>query len=281
MVEPLSTAIVATGAAAILKEPVQRLLGPTADFFGKEMAAFVEKRAETWKRVSDNAVEKLGERLDVPGSVSPRLLKAILDEGTLSEDTVVVDYYGGVLASSRSADGANDMAICATAQIARMSSHQLRAHYLIYSTLRALYRHVRPSLNFDDDRNKLRFAFPLDRFCQAMGWIVERDSERVMELVEHVLYGLHREGLISQHAYGNPLQLKATIGSYHQPDRFVGMVSISPHGLYLFMVAMGCEQCEQSRFFDCTTTIDGVPKSIRDAWSIERIGFWGSGPEPL
>lgn len=106
--DPITT--VGTGLAVIgSKDVLVKILGPTADYVGGEVKNFVQKCNVNLDNIFVRAQKKLGSRIDEPGAVSPRVLKHVLDEGRFCEDSIVADYYGGVLASSKSEVNRDDM----------------------------------------------------------------------------------------------------------------------------------------------------------------------------
>ena len=76
--DPLT--IIGTTGLAVLgtKDLLIKLLGPTADYVGGEVAGFVEKCNVNLDSVFSRATKKLGARIDEEGSVSPRVLRQIL-----------------------------------------------------------------------------------------------------------------------------------------------------------------------------------------------------------
>jgi hypothetical protein len=83
------------------KDLVLKMLGPSADYIGEALAQYTEKAHKNLGRVVANAVGKARDRLDEEGSVPPRVLMEVANQGLYAEDPVTVDYLGGVLASSR------------------------------------------------------------------------------------------------------------------------------------------------------------------------------------
>ena len=127
MVEP-GTAIAAVGAiagATKLGAPlVQRVLGPTADLLGNELADWTERRLTNVGRVVENAAKKLPPDADPEGAVAPRVLARIIADGSFCEDDVGVEYLGGVMASSRSGVSRDDRGATLAALIGRMSTYE-------------------------------------------------------------------------------------------------------------------------------------------------------------
>jgi hypothetical protein len=98
----------------------------------KGVAADLEARVRTnLSRIGQNAERKTaGQALEA----NARVLSKALIEGGYAEDEIVVDYLGGVLAASTSDDAAAPI----IAQIGRLSSVQLRLHFVIYREIRRL-----------------------------------------------------------------------------------------------------------------------------------------------
>ena len=82
-------------------ELLRDITKPTAVYMGEYLKNYVEKRIQNVNRIAENAKEKLGNRVNLPGTVSPRVLKAICDEGSFMEDQLMGEYMGGVLASAK------------------------------------------------------------------------------------------------------------------------------------------------------------------------------------
>ena len=124
-----------------MREIINKVLGPTAEYLGEEILAGVKKkRAENTWNIFSNAEKKLGDKLDRPGQVPPKVLRTIINEGSYSDDAVATEYLGGVLASSRTEEGRDDRGDRLAKLISNMSIYQLRSHYLIYSTtIRAIF----------------------------------------------------------------------------------------------------------------------------------------------
>lgn len=93
MVDPATIALL--GPAYL----VGKILGPTADYIGEGVREWTQRRTENVKRVFLRAGDKLGDELEQPGAVPPRVLKAVLDEAQFADDELMADYLGGVLAT--------------------------------------------------------------------------------------------------------------------------------------------------------------------------------------
>src|SRR6266496_693093 len=117
--EPAS-GIAILGTAIGSAKIVEKLLGPTADYLGTGLRSWTEKRVENTRRIFTHAAKLLGDRLESPGSVPPKVLKGILDDGSFCDDELSAEYFGGVLASSRTGVSRDDRGASFTALLGRL-----------------------------------------------------------------------------------------------------------------------------------------------------------------
>jgi hypothetical protein len=257
MVEPVTTVGLGAIAAYLGKDGLQKLLGPTADYLGGGLKDFTQRRIETIGRVFQNATKKLGKRIDKPGEVPPKILKSIVDDGSYSNDELAVEYLGGILASSRSEQGRDDRGARMSKMVDSLSTYQLRTHYLIYSTVRTLFRDK--SLILDPEgRARMQIFLPISGYAAAMEFSRE-EQKKFNALATHVFFGLSADCLIETEWWI----------AHHQDlkKRFAGaaedgiLCAPSAPGAELFLWAFGIsDQPEDYIFdpaFDCT--IGGLP----------------------
>lgn len=114
------------------EEIVKQLLGPSSEYIGIAARDSLKYGVENVGRILCNTCERLGNKLADPGLVHPRVLKGIVDEGRVVDDVFSVEYFGGLLASARTADTQDDSAIAFLSTVKSLSSHQLRLHFIIY-----------------------------------------------------------------------------------------------------------------------------------------------------
>ena len=86
----------------------ERLIGPTVDYIGQGINTWTEKKVNNLRTIFSKAIEKAGDKLDEDGSVPPRVLNGILNEGAFCEDLLTAEYFSGVLTSSRTSTGRDD-----------------------------------------------------------------------------------------------------------------------------------------------------------------------------
>ncbi|TAM45060.1 MAG: hypothetical protein EPN55_09405 [Gammaproteobacteria bacterium] len=214
------------------KDILVKILGPTADYVGGELKNLVQKCNVNLDNIFIRAQAKLGPRLDEPGTVSPRVLKHILDEGRFCEDSIVADYYGGVLASSKSEIDRDDRGVAVLATIKSLSVYQLRLHYLFYSIVYGIYNGKGKSLG--TDRNEMSVYIPLSVYMQAMDF---GPHEEPGAILIHSVEGLVRSGLVeSRYSYGSKEHLAKTFSDATEPGL---IMTPSVYGAEVFLWGQG------------------------------------------
>ena len=163
--DPITT--VGAGLAVIgSKEILVKILGPTADYIGGELQGVVQKCNVNLDNIFVKAANKLGSRIDEPGQVNSRVLKHILDEGRFCEDELVAEYYGGILASSKTGIERDDRGVSIISGIKQLSIYQVRLHYLYYFLLNQLLSDK--NLSLGTERTKMNIYIPINVYLQAM-----------------------------------------------------------------------------------------------------------------
>ena len=126
----IGTGLVLAGSAAASKDLLVKLLGPTTDYLGEGMKNCVQKSQKNLEKIFNHALCVLGSDIETYGEVSPRILKQIISEGAFFEDELTAEYFGGVLASSRSNNSKDDRGLTHLSVVCTMSSYQIRTHYM-------------------------------------------------------------------------------------------------------------------------------------------------------
>ena len=232
--EPLT--VVGSGLAVLgSKDILTKLLGPTADYVGGEIRGFVEKCNVNLDNVFVKAVRKLGERLDEKGTVSARVLRHVVDEGRFCEDEIVAEYYGGVLASSRSPSGRDDRGVALLSVIKSLSVYQVRFHCLVYALMRQHYFGQDLNLGDQHDCLKMRLFIPTPVYDKAMEFSSDENGGAIMI---HCLFGLKKQDLLHDMLSGDPDFLYPRFPSLK--DKGPGMI-VSPSilGAELYLWASG------------------------------------------
>jgi hypothetical protein len=228
------TGLTLLGTALGSKNVVERILGPTADYLGGQMLAWTERSVRNVGRVFESARRKLGDKLEAPGAVPPRVLKGVLQEGPFCDDELAAEYFGGVLASSRSQIGRDDRGATFTALVGRLSTYQIRTHFLFYSLIRILYGGSSENIAMPEGRNRLQTFVPITGYFTAMEF---RKGEDAWGILSHVMFGLSREALIEDNfLFGGPEALRSRFAGAGLP----GILFLpSGLGVELFLWAHG------------------------------------------
>jgi len=184
---------------------VEKILGPTAEYLGYGLRDWTEKRVENVQRIFEKAHSKLGNAVDAPGSVPPRVLKEVLDEGSFCDNEIAAEYFGGVLASSRTAIGRDDRAASYLKVISELFSYQLRYHYICYYWFRELFKGFGLRPTFAEDLEKMHLFIGESFVIPAMEFIVGEDGANILM---HCQSGLVRHDLIEITAWGKPEHMK-------------------------------------------------------------------------
>ncbi len=182
----LGTAI---GSAKVL----EKILGPTADYIGSGLKSYTEKGISNIGKIFKSAKDRLGEKLEEPGKVHPKVLKEILEGGYFCEDELSTEYFGGVLASSRTTIERDDRGSSFLKLVQKLSAYQVRAHYIFYSSFYNLYEGRELNPQYMDQRKRLYFAISEKEFNETMDFVQNEDPDVI---IPHILNGLRGESLI-------------------------------------------------------------------------------------
>jgi len=212
----------------------EKILGPTAEYIGDGLKLFTQKSVRCVAKIFRNAEKKLGEKIDEPGAVPPKVLKAILQDGAFCDDDLSVEYFGGVLASSRSEISRDDRGASFLSLVSRLTSYQLRSHYVIYDSIKRVFSGREISPTDTGGRMQLEVFFAIRAYSRGMELT---DKEDLDSLLPHVLFGLAKENLIDQgFAYGDADSIKER---YSRADQGGFLVRPSALGVELFCWAHG------------------------------------------
>jgi hypothetical protein len=213
------------------------------------------------------AAGMLGDALNEPGVVPPRVLKETLDGGYFCEDEITAHYFGGVLASSRSRVVRDDRGATYAALISRLSAYQIRSHHVLYATAKRV--HGGKVVNVLDQRERnehLKTFIALEEMCGALEL---GDDEDANVLLPHVFHGLAREGLIDDRvSWGSGAYLQKQYGMVLAHP---GLVFVpSPLGIELHLWAFGLGRLPHRDFLALSRVLDDLP-GIRYPQGLIRI----------
>lgn len=268
MVEPVTTVGMGAIAAYLGKDGLQKLLGPTADYLGQGLRQVAEKRVENIGRIFSKATEKLGDRINNPGEVPPRVLKTVLDEGSFCDNELAAEYFGGVLASSRTENGRDDRGARIAKVIDSLSTYQLRSHFLMYASIKHVFKGNGLRFNIEG-RPKLKIFLPFSGYLPAMDFN-DKESQQAAQIISHVFFGLNADGLIEDAwKYGQKEHLTDMC-----PEVQEGGIICQPSalGAELFLTAFGHADKPLEYIFDDAfiPAIIDVPPFVYGALPVKR-----------
>ncbi len=226
----------AAGSYFGLKDLVPKLLGPTADYLGGELKGLTEKGVKNVQRVFRAAEKRLGNQIDQPGQVHPRVVKNILAEAYFCDGPVAAEYFGGILASSRCIDQRDDRGAYFAALVGRLSSYQIRSHYVLYQCFKHVFNGRRLPITRAELRDKASVFVPLTNYVHAMDC---EPYEGLTPYLEHATVGLINESLLSDYFIEGTVR-ELGEGTLPNHEKVVGLVAAPTRlGLELFLWSHG------------------------------------------
>jgi hypothetical protein len=256
----VGTGLAILGGGELSKDMLGKMLGPTAEYLGEGMQQWTERRMNNVRRVFSKAERKLGDGIERPGAIPPRVLKTVLEEGQFADDEVVAEYLGGVLASSRTESGRDDRAASMGHVIASLSTYALRTHYVFYAAAR------RHEVGGDPARWRTGRGYldpqvfiSTQDYTRAMDFTGD-EAESLMGIVTDTMLSLTRADLIHHWVVGSTEHLRANVANVHFPGQGV-VLSLSQYGVALFCAAHGIRGDPFDAFVDEGTRfeIEGGP----------------------
>jgi hypothetical protein len=244
MIDP-GTGLTILGGAIGGSKVVEKILGPTSEYIGDQIKEWTKKRVENTSKIFKNAEQKLGDKIFENGKVSPKVLKGILEDGAWCEEELQVEYFGGVLASSRTGVSRDDRGAYFVSLIGRLTTYQLRTHYLLYHLLKKHFNGQK--INMDDGNNwsDLEVFLPLETFYNAMDF-TDKESENWSNLLSHSIWGLDKENLLTGFSWGDKEHIQK---KFKQANSNGILFQPTKSGVELFMWAYGHGQEQVNVFF--------------------------------
>lgn len=246
----LGTGLAILGSAKV----IEKVLGPTAEYVGEGLQRWTENRVRNVKKIFSIAVERLGDDINRSGEIPPRVLKGVLDEGSYVVNEIGAQYFGGILAASRTTDKYDDRGVAFIELLTRMSSYQIRLHYILYRALKEMYDKYQYSVTNEKDRHELQMLIPLNSLKKSLG--VHRNE--FSKILTHSSFGLYRESLVESFFWGAPQDFYQKFD--HIKDLRVGVESFrftpSSFGVELFLWVHGMKDVDMNNFFSTKIDVD-------------------------
>ena len=187
-VERIMTDLVAIGAlGAAAGWAASKVLGPTLDEMGDDLKTLYARGRD---RLFDKAARKIAD--DDNKQANLRAARDILWNGAFSKDELSLEYFSGLLAASRSIDGADDSTIPFVDCVKSMSSQQTLLHYSIYHAFGNMV--VNGIDGGKRDRHKSAYDIVGHEKICLISWGERQDIN---------LFTLQKIGLISSFNYGS------------------------------------------------------------------------------
>lgn len=267
MPEPTTVGLAAL-VAYLSKDGVSKILGPTADYLGGQFKEFTQKRIENVGKIFSNAEKKLGNKIDRPGQVPPKVLKTIINDGSYSDDVITVEYFGGVLASSKTEVGRDDRGSRLAKMIDNLSAYQIRSHYLIYFTIAELFSSSVNSFHLPENRRKMQLFMPLQNYSEAMEFTQQEWNNGY--ILNHIFHGLNTDGLIDTWRWGSQEQLKKIVNNV-PGDGVICTPTALGAELLLWAFGHGDKGLNFLLTSDFSSEIEGIPKSVSNSVATQSM----------
>jgi hypothetical protein len=244
MIDP-GTGLTILGGAIGSAKVVEKILGPTADYIGGQLKEWTVKKVNNTANIFKNAEKKLGNKINEDGKVPAKVLKGILEEGAWCEEELQVEYFGGVLASSRTGISRDDRGAYFISLISRLSTYQLRTHYIVYQLIKDYFDGQPFNIGDSKDRREMELFIPFTTYTQAMDFTLE-ESNKFVNILTHSIWGLNKEDLIDQIHYGPVDFIQKKYSDAKESGIILQPTSL---GVELFMWAYGHGQRADNDFF--------------------------------
>jgi len=169
-----------------------------------------------------------------------------LQEGAFCDDELSAEYFGGVLASSRSEIPRDDRGAAILSLVSRLTTFQISAHCIFYYLFKVLFDGKPLSPTIESNVLKMMIFVPRATFFEAMEF---SDREDINVLTSHVMFGLRKEELIGVHfAYG----AVDNIQRYWVDADCPGLIlEPSTLGVELFLWAYGVGNLPVEEYLNC------------------------------
>ncbi|HEX3249643.1 MAG TPA: hypothetical protein VHS05_09455 [Pyrinomonadaceae bacterium] len=234
-------------------------MGPTADYVGIGLQNWAEKRVKNASRIFEKAAQKLGPKIDEPGAVPPRILKDVLQEGSYCDDELTAEYFGGVLASSRSEVPRDDRAATYLKLTSELSTYQIRFHYICYATWRKMFTGSGLRPTFGVDLDKMWIFLPASFLLRAMEFT---NAEPAPDILIHCMSGLERHETLRFSHWGsvehvNPLNAAR---GWCEVNEYGLCVAPTQFGIDYWLWAIGVGQTSITKFLQDDLTLPRLPE---------------------
>lgn len=199
--------IIVTGGVATAAYVAQQLFGKTLAEMGDDLNKIYKANRD---KILSNAAKKVTDPND-GAKPNLRVARDVIWNGAVTDDEVCAEYFGGLLAASRSDDGKDDSVLIYVDCIKALSSKQLHLHFVIYNSLHKMLVEVgspiKPGMQ--------------DELSQKQVWFSTNELMRLGLNLVIDMNVLHRQGLVSSYAMNqHVVGIKALPYSQASPTTF-------------------------------------------------------------
>lgn len=198
---------------------IENVLGPTSETLGQDLNTL-------YKKGTDKIFRKSMQKIDNPTdnkTANLRVARDVFFNGAFTDSDITAEYFGGILASSRTKDGKDDSGIFYLDIVKSLSSEQLKTHYIVYNMFHQLLQTEPPHRDFGMANNAELSNFKI--FVPSFDLVTKNFNE-----LGYLLFGLHSKKLI-ENFHSHNIKLKN--------NKILPIIEINPTtlGVQLFSVA--------------------------------------------
>lgn len=245
---------------------VEKVLGASCAYFEEKTTKWSKGNLTSLSKIIQYATHKLGDALENGNSVPAKVIDQVLEHGPLCQEDLQLDYLGGILASSRN-DDKSSLGVFLPPVVRMLSAYQLRTHYLLYHLLKSHFNGKVIDTDNHEALENLEIYLPYATFYYAMNF-TEFEGVNWENIMNHVMYGLNKEDLVTNFFNGEKDKLKNRFkdvtedGIIFQPTK---------HGLELFVWAYGYGQKNTNAFFSTELNFDNEHELEIGASYVTRV----------
>jgi len=207
---------------------LQKAFGPALSEFGEDLKKLYAKGRDKLLSVAYRKIHDHGDGKQA----NLRVIRDVLWNGAFTDDEVCAEYFGGILAASRSDDGKDDGAIQFVGVIKSLSAKQLRLHYIIYNCLNKLLVAAGTPVNVGSG----------DKVHAKQVWFATQELRRELKLrIETDLNILLRHGVLTRYRTDAHTLSDKTVIPY---------TSVAPNTFGILLYAAAHNRLDEWRTFD-------------------------------
>jgi len=170
---------------------IENVLGPTSKEVGVDLKNLYIKTKNNIILILKKAFKKIKNPKD--GEIANlRVVRDVFWNGSFTDEDICAEYFGGILASSRSKSGKNDSAIFYLDIIKSLSSGQLKMHYIIYRIFNKILINDEFKKNFFNPGNDIKV-----RKEKLFFTLYDISEEFKTNDIGSIIFGLYAKNLIA------------------------------------------------------------------------------------